>query len=331
MLRAAGVGQIQPGIESFSDSILALMRKGVTGIQNVQLLKWCREFGVYPHWNVLWGFPGESPGEHERLAELAPKLAHLVPPTAADGIRLDRFSPNFFDADRLGFTDVAPLPAYGHVYRLPPEAVSNLAYYFSFHYADGRDPAAYIGGAVREVDKWKRAHTKSDLFVTHDGAHAIIWDLRPIATEPVIVLHDVARRLYAACDGIATARRLSEELGLTTADVERRLAQLVNRHLVIRSREQYLALAVPLGHYRPAPPVLDQVSRVAKRLGRPWRSGIAIALRQAQDNTDLLVADRARRTRPRGRSRINRSLKALLPSQLTIGKNNELRLRFSSP
>ena len=307
------------------------MRKGVTGIQNVQLLKWCREFGVHPHWNVLWGFPGESPGEYERLAELAPKLAHLVPPTAADGVRLDRFSPNFFDADRLGFTDVAPLPAYGHVYRLPPEAVSNLAYYFSFRYADGRDPAAYIGGAVREVDKWKRAHTKSDLFVTDDGAHAIIWDLRPIATEPVIVLHDVARRLYAACDGIATVRRLSEELGLTTADVERRLAQLVDRHLVIRSGEQYLALAVPLGHYRPAPPVLDQVSRVAKRLGRPWRSGIAIALRQAQDNTDLLVADRARRTRPRGRSRIHRSLKALLPSQLTIGKNNELRLRFSSP
>ena len=169
LLRAAGVGQIQPGIESFSDSILALMRKGVTGIQNVQLLKWCREFGVHPHWNVLWGFPGESPGEYERLAELAPKLAHLVPPTAADGIRLDRFSPNFFDADRLGFTDVAPLPAYGHFYRLPPEAVSNLAYYFSFRYADGRDPAAYIGGAVREVDKWKRAHTKSDLFVTDDG------------------------------------------------------------------------------------------------------------------------------------------------------------------
>ena len=126
-------------------------------------------FGVHPHWNVLWGFPGEPPEEYDRLAELAPKLTHLVPPTASDGIRLDRFSPNFFDADRLGFTDVAPLPAYGHVYRLPPEALMNMAYYFSFRYADGRDPAAYIGGAVRQVDKWKRAHTKSDLFVTDDG------------------------------------------------------------------------------------------------------------------------------------------------------------------
>ena len=35
------------------------MRKGVTAIQNVQLLKWCFEYDVEPSWNILYGFPGE--------------------------------------------------------------------------------------------------------------------------------------------------------------------------------------------------------------------------------------------------------------------------------
>jgi len=45
LLRDAGVTVIQPGIESFSDRVLQQMKKGVSGLQNVQLLKWCKEIG----------------------------------------------------------------------------------------------------------------------------------------------------------------------------------------------------------------------------------------------------------------------------------------------
>jgi hypothetical protein len=57
-LRAAGVTRIQPGIESFSDRLLKLMRKGTSGLRNVQLLKWCREHDVGVDWNIIYGFPG---------------------------------------------------------------------------------------------------------------------------------------------------------------------------------------------------------------------------------------------------------------------------------
>jgi ribosomal peptide maturation radical SAM protein 1 len=60
LLAAAGVTTIQPGVESLSDHVLQLMRKGSTALQNVQLLKWCREHGVRPEWNLLYGFPGET-------------------------------------------------------------------------------------------------------------------------------------------------------------------------------------------------------------------------------------------------------------------------------
>ena len=65
-LRDAGVRHIQPGIESFSDPVLRLVRKGTSALQNIQLLKWCKELGIEPIWNLLWGFPGEPPEEYAR-------------------------------------------------------------------------------------------------------------------------------------------------------------------------------------------------------------------------------------------------------------------------
>src|SRR5262245_11499391 len=39
LLRAAGINALQPGIESLSDIVLRIMRKGVTALQNIRLLK----------------------------------------------------------------------------------------------------------------------------------------------------------------------------------------------------------------------------------------------------------------------------------------------------
>jgi ribosomal peptide maturation radical SAM protein 1 len=97
-LRDAGIDKIQPGIESFSTKVLKEMRKGISGIQNVQLLKWCCELGLIPVWGILWGFPQEQPSDYAEMADLIPSLTHLTPPIGITPIRLDRFSPNFVNA-----------------------------------------------------------------------------------------------------------------------------------------------------------------------------------------------------------------------------------------
>ena len=78
MMRAGGVKSVQPGIESFSNQVLRLMEKGCTGLQNIQLLRWCEEAGIMAAWNLLSGFPGEDPDEY-RTAELLPLLTHCSP------------------------------------------------------------------------------------------------------------------------------------------------------------------------------------------------------------------------------------------------------------
>ena len=83
VLAAAGVRWIQPGIESLDGDLLRLMKKGVSPLQNILLLKWCQELGIFCGWNLLFGLPGETAASYERMAEIIPKLHHLKPPSGA--------------------------------------------------------------------------------------------------------------------------------------------------------------------------------------------------------------------------------------------------------
>lgn len=249
-LRAAGVTIIQPGIESLSDEVLQIMRKGVKALQNIQLLKWCKEIGITPEWNILWGFPGESPEEYFRLAKMLPLLSHLQPPNYALSMRLDRFSPNFNQHAELGFKDLQPFPAYKYVYPLAPETVANLAYYFTFEYSEPRHVESYVRPLAEEVARWQQVHKTSDLFMLDQSERLLLWDSRPTAKRRLTALTDKEKFLYLACDQVSTARQVAEAWSKHSGwpndqeDVRRALDEFVEAGLMLRQGDSYLALAV---------------------------------------------------------------------------------------
>jgi ribosomal peptide maturation radical SAM protein 1 len=265
LLRDAGVSAIQPGIESFSDAVLQLMRKGVSALQNVQLLKWCKEVGVEPIWNLIWGFPGEPPEEYARMTALVGQLAHLPPPSTFAGLRLDRFSPNFDEAGPLGFTDVRPLEPYRYIYALPDEARRQLAYFFQFRHRDGRQHATEARPLLRALGAWRRQHRRSDLFSIDVDGRLLIWDFRPRAQRTLFELTGIDRSLYLACDHIADFTALAA-LGEDDADVRQRLDRLVFQQLLVTEHDKYLGLAIPVGEYQPP-------SHITARLFREIRTG----------------------------------------------------------
>jgi ribosomal peptide maturation radical SAM protein 1 len=284
MLRDAGIRAIQPGIESFIDDVLNIMRKGVKSLQNVQLLKWCKEYGVTPHWNLIWGFPGERPEAYAGTADLLPRLTHLPPAGGGGLLRLDRFSPNFEDSEALGFVDIAPYPAYFHIYPFAPEVVANLAYFFTYHYREPRDVNDYVGPVKKRLLAWREEYPTSDLFSVAKGENLLIWDLRSIAREPLTTLRGALAHVYAACDSMCHLGRLCEILtretgqALTEAEIEEALQPLVDRDLLMRDGAYYLALAVPLGEYSPSPKILERFQEVVQKLGDEAGSNIVIPL-----------------------------------------------------
>lgn len=134
LLKQAGIHSIQPGIESLSSELLALMRKGTTARQNVALLRDARGVQIALAYGLLWGFPGDRPDWYREMLALLPLLHHLQPPAAFAPLGIDRFSPYFDQAEQFGISNKSPYPGYRDF--LPVGAkIEKVAYHFTGMYA----------------------------------------------------------------------------------------------------------------------------------------------------------------------------------------------------
>ena len=248
LLRLGGVRCIQPGIESFSSQVLRLMRKGCTGLQNIQLLRSCEELGISVCWNILYGFPGEPPSEYERMAELIPLLTHLQPPAFCETARMDRFSPMFADPGRFGLVRRRPIPDYRFVYPFDGTDLEKLAYFFEFDYGDSQQPGDYVKDLIREVEGWvtlyRQHRTRLDLFQT--GSVVLINDTRPCAVRQTHVISDVAAKIYLFCDTSQTTSSLARKFGSFVSEQQicTALGEFLAAKLMIEVEGHFLSLAV---------------------------------------------------------------------------------------
>ena len=253
LLREAGVDFLQPGIESLSTPILKLMRKGVTALQNVRLLKWCAEYGIQVYWNVIYGFPGEPPEEYARLAALAPSLTHLVPPLLCR-LALHRFSPYHERPAEYGLEVSGPLPWYRLVYPVDDATLADLAYNFDYRHADGRDPEVYVAPVREAIDAWQAANAAGGyraLRYRRGPGFLVIQDRRPNLESADYSFSEREARLVLACEDGATAAEAHQSLeqadraDLDVDDVEEFLDDLVASRLMYEEDGRYLALPLP--------------------------------------------------------------------------------------
>jgi len=251
LLRDAGILAIQPGIESLSTHVLQLMRKGVTALQNVQLLKWCKQFKVTVAWNLLYGFPGETAADYAGIAQTIEALWHLPPPHSVGAVRLDRFSPYFNQAESYGLVNVRPFSVYHLLYPLGEDRLRNLAYFFEYDHADGRDPAACLGEILDQVGEWRKAGDCSLTATRGAAPELVIDDTRPNALHRRIALDGLAREIYELCDQRRRFRTLLEWSAahyVLPAGFDNWLRafldQMIQWRVMISEGDEYLSLAV---------------------------------------------------------------------------------------
>jgi ribosomal peptide maturation radical SAM protein 1 len=203
ILRDAGVLHVQPGIESFNNHILKLMRKGTTALQNIQFLKWCKEYGVQADYNLLYGFPGETSEDYRELFQFLRAVRFLNPPTGCGPIRLDRFSPYFEEAEVHGISNVRPIPPYSHLYPFGDESVRKVAYYFDYDLTLGTIPVDQSAELLRWVEDWKTHPEPGTLqaFERPDGTLALL-DRRSQAIRSSAVLQGMDKAVYDYCDSV---------------------------------------------------------------------------------------------------------------------------------
>jgi len=247
-LAAAHIDTVQPGIESLSSPVLDLMDKGTTMLRNVQLLKWCKQYGVTPAWNLLFGFPGERPEHYRKQLDVIERVRFLDPPSGWGPVRLDRFSPYFDNPEAYGITGIRPMAPYRFLYRLPDEDLMQIASYFDFDYADGRDPWAYAGPVVDAVLQWMRSERRGGIWLIRGPSGEVtIVDDRPGSPRRRAILHDWKASAYLGCDAARKPAALLRQDALRGTSLEELVGFLdrcVSAGLMISDDGAYLSLAV---------------------------------------------------------------------------------------
>lgn len=265
LLRDSGITWIQPGIESLSSSVLRTMRKGVTAIQNLQLLKFTAEYGMGVAWNILYGFPEEDAFEYEGMANLVPFITHLPPPLYdCNRVRLDRFSPLFVNREAAGLTSIRPCGAYSTVFPSQYGDLSSLAYYFDYEYSVPRDPDEYVRPLREAIREW-RSVTGSVALTKVDREETLyVFDTRPIAVAGMIELTGEERRILLACESAQTLENIACQLQVAVDTVRRSLAELIELALVVHLDGRYLGLAVSMDEVIPRDTPLEILGDAAQ-------------------------------------------------------------------
>ena len=252
LLREAGVTLVQPGIESLNNRVLGLMGKGTTTLQNVQVLKWCKEYGVGASWNLLYGFPGEQREDYRRTLQFLPAIRFLDAPIACGPIRLDRFSPYFCAPEAYGLVNVRPLSVYKYLYPFEEPALQRIAYYFDFDYEPRVDPRGYADDVIAYVNEWQQ-HPESgtlEFMVRADGKLMLV-DSRSRTVRGQAVLGGMDRTTYEYCDEARPFDMIVQHLRqqyprrpFTKSHVRKFLDSLVRRQWMLCDDNHYLSLAI---------------------------------------------------------------------------------------
>lgn len=246
-LAAAGIRTIQPGIESLSTPVLKLMRKGVRGLDNLNLLRWAAVHGIAVSWNMLWGFPGERREDYDAQARLLPLLHHLQPPSAGVRVWLERFSPLFKDEALFPRRFMRPERSLDFIL---PDAFdkASVAYFFDYE-MEGTLPDSAFEEIEAGLSAWREAwrrprkptlgyHSATDLVIVEDGR---------VEGDPVLYRYDRrdARVFQALIERPLGTGRLAQLLDEPRAHVERSLRLLMTDGVVASEGDLHLALPLP--------------------------------------------------------------------------------------
>lgn len=234
----AGISELQPGIESLSSNVLTLMDKGVSGLDNVRLLRNARSRFISMIWNFLTAIPGESSADYAAMSELIPLIEHLQAPVRWGPIHVSRYSPYQQDPARYGIANLRPMPPYVELFGAQAAQVcSNYdADYTSEALEDGVGLARFEAVIGHWTDLWQDGETPPTLELHPlDAMWALIKDTRAIAPQPWRLLDHAARMALAA------VREPTREDQIP-ADLRAQIPALVEARLVVCYEARFMSL-----------------------------------------------------------------------------------------
>ncbi len=233
---AAGRVIAQAGIESLSSHLLKLLRKGLTALRALALLKWGRERNAYIAWNQLCGIPGETLDDYEQQISLMARIPHFQPPSRVLPVVIDRYSPYFNDYRGFGWRAIAPVAAYRAAHpHLDEDALLGIAHHFDGE--GGVSTNTYLDRFEAAVDAWQQRNEQGDglFWNRYDGLVRVTDTM----AEPLPV-SQTAGHVIETTHRISPVKRVMAETGCDAALLD----ELVEHGILYIERDNALNLTV---------------------------------------------------------------------------------------
>jgi len=252
-MRAAGVAEVQVGIEALSTRLLRKLNKGTTAIQNLEIMKNCEAPNV-PDLisNLLTHFPGSDETDVEETLNTL-QFAGALRPLKATSFWLGYGSPVWRHPEAFGIRKTRTHPFYYSLF--PREILSRLHLILQ----------AYEGGMKKQQRLWaKVAKALKSWRTTYDDLHSasnrdpilsyqdggtflIIRERRLTADDMTHRLRGSSRQIYLFCEKNRSLSEIVECLpGFGQEKILPFLNMMVDKKLMFREGERYLSLAVPV-------------------------------------------------------------------------------------
>jgi len=251
-LSEAGVNEIQPGIESFSDHVLKLMDKGTNGLNQVRFLRDCCAFDVKTHYGILWGNPGETADDYHRMADLVPFIKHLPPPNYTVAVFLERFSPYFMTPERFEIRNIRAAPIYPVMFGGRLLEYDRIGYVFYYdHDSDQIEELKVARQKLADaVADWKKNFRADRLLAAEIEGELYVADRRESELN-LLRIGGPEKDLFRLCEQPRTQAEIERAFPQAEAEwIERFLQELVGLRLMVAweddTRTRYLALPVSI-------------------------------------------------------------------------------------
>jgi ribosomal peptide maturation radical SAM protein 1 len=250
---AAGMHEVQVGIESLSTGLLKKLNKGTTAMDNIEIMKNCETPGM-PHLtgNLILTFPSS---DDQDVQETLANLNFVLPFRPLKGIPfwLGYGSSVWQTPRQYGIKRIRNHPFYAHLF--PPDVVQTLRLMIQGYQGEVRHQNRLWRPVREKIDQWRKSYIElhkdpgcDPILSFQDGRDfVIIRERRPGNFDMSHRLKGTSRQIYLLCRKQQSLTRiLSHFPGFGEEKVIPFLRMMVEKRLMFKEGDRYLSLAVPL-------------------------------------------------------------------------------------
>jgi len=251
LMRAAGMQEVQIGIEALSTRLLKKLNKGTTAIQNIEIMKHCEMLEIQNSSNLIVHFPGSDE------KDVAETLKNLDFTFSFRPLRMVHFwlglgSPVWQDPKTFGLKAVFNHGNYTGIF--PSDVVESMQFTIQAYRGDLGCQKKLWQPVKKKLKAWEKAYAKlhqgprhENILSFRDGRSFLIIRQRRLDGEPLTHrLEGTSRAIYLYCQKHRALKRIIDRFPSIPPDrFEPFLKMMVDKKLMFRENDRYLSLAVP--------------------------------------------------------------------------------------